>query len=237
MNWPTFAQTRGQGNEFPSALGSKWCSRSGRRRRKLMISVGTLLSIAQAHHSSRSTASSRCVAKREPSALLIFLLKVPSVTLFPAARILHPSGMRYSPSLRSRTSCSSELCTESGAWESSSRKSTPSPSVGRKMGGFQRVAPFSTDGTPRKSTGSSRTARISISGIFISAATLATICDLPIPGGPQRNMGTLTLSPLLRMAIASDGLTVTEVSINSPFEVDRASGAVRDVPLKPIFAL
>ena len=58
-----------------------------------------------------------------------------------------------------------------------------------KAGGHHSARPFSRRGSPRRSTGSSRTARMSRRAMPRSAATLATTWLLPAPGAPQRDTG------------------------------------------------
>src|SRR5258708_35700863 len=77
-----------------------------------------------------------------------------------------------------------------GAAFSSSRKRIPSPSVGRKSGVAHFERPSGPrKGKPRRSTGSSNSARTSCKATSSELATWRTMADLPTPGPPQINVG------------------------------------------------
>src|SRR5271166_4437386 len=81
----------------------------------------------------------------------------------------------------------------------------PAPSSGRKAGMAQAALPCSTVGSPRRSTGSSRIARMSIRRTPSVAATCATTWDLPTPGAPQRKAGFRIRVSSCREVETSDG--------------------------------
>ena len=179
----TKAHVRGQGNV--RAARSNECSSSGRYRKNATNTGSIPALIAHLHQSSTSTESSKWEAKRDVRALFIRVIPPPSDSLLRAVTIVHSAGSRYSPSARSSTSCRHAFCTIVGARFSSSKNKIPAPDVGKNAGGFHRVTPSFTLGNPRKSTGSSRMARTSITGSPRRCPHCLTMSDFPIPGEPH----------------------------------------------------
>ena len=83
----------------------------------------------------------------------------------------------------------------------------------------QAALPCSTVGSPRRSTGSSRMARISIRRMPSAVATWATTWDLPTPGGPQRKAGLWICASNCSEDAISDGFMDGDLHDGPPWSL------------------
>src|SRR5258708_4945195 len=122
-----------------------------------------------------------------------------------------------------------------GAAFYSSKKKTPSPVLGRNSGVAHLDRPsLPKNGRPRRSTGSSKSARMSCNGIARFPASSRTIADLPMPGPPQRKTGCLAATKVrsaLDIADAFIGLSFFEgcLGVNGGATHVQVSGSLRNI--------
>ena len=87
---------------------------------------------------------------------------------------------------------------------------------GRNDGANHSARSPTTAGMPRRSVGSRSGARMSTSVSPCSAASCATIADLPTPGGPQMNAGQRVFQSALRFLRICEGVMACRILVLVP---------------------